>query len=394
MKKFITLILLGLIIVSCNSVKRNQKFIARGEYDRAIEFAIKKLEKDKTSSKSDAHIILLEDAFKKAVQEDIRRINFFKKENNPDASRNIYYLYRGLIERQYHLRPILPLYSISLGRNAKFKLVDYSDKIIEAKQKFLTYLYDIGKRYMNFDKTLEYRKAYTIYCELTDIQSNYKDSKELLNDAHFYGTDFIFVTIKNQSFQIIPYSLKRELLNFNTYGLDDFWTEYHSKKEHDINYNFGIILNFRSIEFSPERISEREYIRKKSIKDGWEYKRDRYGNLILDEDGKRIKIDKFKIVTAVLLETIQTKSVFIAAIVQYLDLQKEREINYHPLESEFFFENIYASYRGDERALTTEDKELINNHFISYPNNAQILLDAGEDVKLQLKEILKGNSFR
>ena len=141
-------------------------------------------------------------------------------------------------------------------------------------------------------------------------------------------------------------------------------------------------------------LAELPAMAKKRIKDGWEYKRDRNGTIINNEDGNPIKIDKYKTVTAILLETIQIKSVFVGGDVQYLNLQKGREINHHPLASEFVFENIFASYRGDERALTNEDKILVNNRFVPFPNNSRMLLDAGEDVKIQLKEILKENSFR
>ncbi|MCZ6595792.1 MAG: hypothetical protein O6943_12885, partial [Bacteroidetes bacterium] len=65
-----------LLLVSCNSVKRNRKFLATGNYDQAIEFAVKKLSKDKNSKKSGDHILLLEEAFKKANEKDIRRIEF------------------------------------------------------------------------------------------------------------------------------------------------------------------------------------------------------------------------------------------------------------------------------------------------------------------------------
>ena len=78
----------------------------------------------------------------------------------------------------------------------------------------------------------------------------------------------------------------------------------------------------------------------------------------------------------------------------YRDLQRNRDINRHPLASEFIFENVFATYYGDERALTDEDRILITNRFVPFPNNAQMLLDAADDVKLQLKQILKDHSIR
>ncbi|MAP54073.1 MAG: hypothetical protein CL605_04150 [Altibacter sp.] len=385
---------MALLLASCNSVKRNQKFVAQGNYDQAIELAVKKLQKNRDSDKSDAHIVLLEEAFVKAVDDDTRRIAFLKKENNPAASREIYHLYRDLEFRQNLIRPLLPLYSDVLGRNAKFKLVDYSVELIAAKQAYIAYLYTEADAYMDRQQIADYRTAYHIYCEIDELQPNYKDVKRLKEEAHYYGTDFVFVSLNNRSGQIIPHQLERELLDFNTYGLDDFWTEYHNERQQNIQYNLGIVLNLRDIAIAPERIFEKEVIRKKRIQDGWEYRLDRNGAIVKDSLGNPIKIDKFTNVEARLFITEQSKSVLVAGNVVYRDLIARRDLNDFPLSSEFIFENIFATYQGDKRALEDEDWNLINNRYVPFPSNSQMVLDAGEDIKLRLREILKNNSIR
>lgn len=394
MRHTITIFSLALLLVACNSVKRNQKLLAKGDYDRAIELAVKKLQKDKNSEKNDAHIVLLEEAFSKAADEDNRRISFLKKEKNPATTREIYHLYTDLEHRQKLLRPLLPLYSNALGRNAKFKLVDYSKDIIASKKAFTEYLYAEAGRYMNRNTIADYRTAYHVYCEIDELQPNYKDVRQLKDDAHFYGTDFIFVSLNNRSGQIIPHRLERDLLDFNTYGLDDFWTEYHNERQQNIDYNFGIALNFREIAISPERIFEKEELRKKTIKDGWEYKRDRKGDIVKDSLGNAIKIDKFVTVSARLFITEQTKSALVGGDVVYRDLITRRDLNSYPLATEFIFENVFATYRGDKRALDAEDWNLVNNHYVHFPSAEQMVFDAGEDIKLRLKDILKNNAIR
>ena len=94
----------------------------------------------------------------------------------------------------------------------------------------------------------------------------------------------------------------------------------------------------RNIEFSPERISEKVFHRKKEIKTGWEYKKDRYGNIVNDENGEPIKLDVYETVSADITITTQTKSVFVGGNVIYRDLQKNRDMNRYPLSSEFIFD--------------------------------------------------------
>ncbi len=383
-----------LSLASCNSVKRNQKFLASGNYDQAIDLAVKKLSKDKNSNNSGDHILLLEEAFKKAKEKDVRRIKFLEKDQNPTANREIYYTYRNLEKRQERIRPLLPLYSDELGRNARFKLVDYSDKIVAAKNKFADDLYSEASTLLSYNTTLDGRAAYERLDELHDIKPNYTNINALLNDARFQGTDFVKVSLNNRSGQIIPARLLLDLLDFNTYGLDDFWTEYHVNREAGIDYNFGISFNFREIVVSPERISEKEYFRKNRIKDGWKYKLDRNGNVMKDSLGNDIKTDVYKVVSARVMYTEQSKNVLVGGNVLYRDLIKGRDIDRYPLASEFIFENEFAKFRGDERALTEKDLDFMENNFIPFPSNAQMVLDAGEDIKARLKDILKNNSLR
>jgi len=127
MKAFYIILFTALFSVSCNSVKRTQKFVAQGNYNQAIELAVKKLQKDKDAKEYDAHIRLLEEAYLKAKEDDTRHINFLKKENSPPAAKEIYYTYLDLQARQDLIRPLLPLYSNEMGRKANFVFSDYSN---------------------------------------------------------------------------------------------------------------------------------------------------------------------------------------------------------------------------------------------------------------------------
>lgn len=392
MKAFYILLFTALLSISCNSVKRTQKFVAQGNYDEAIDLAVKKLQKDKGAKEYDAHIRLLEEAYLKAKDEDMRQIAFLKKENSPVGAKEIYYTYLDLEARQNLIRPLLPLYSNEMGRKANFIFSDYTNDIFNAKDAYIKSLYQEALVYMQRNSKQDYRSAYNVLCELDEVQPNYKDVQRLKEDAHLQGTDFVFVTLNNRTGQFIPIRLEQDLLDFNTYGLDDFWTEYHARREKGINYDLGIDLNFQTIQISPERISDRQYNRSQRILDGYNYRRDRAGNIVRDSLGNPIKIEKYINVSATINITTQQKSVFVGGDVIYRDLKRRQQINSFPLSSEFVFENVFATYRGDERALTVEDRRIIRNGFIPFPNNEQMVLDAGYDIKERFKEILRDNS--
>jgi hypothetical protein len=98
-------------------------------------------------------------------------------------------------------------------------------------------------------------------------------------------------------------------------------------------------------------------------------------------------------VTARVFTTEQSKSVFVGGTVVYTDLMAEHDLNNYPLSTEFIFENIFATFLGDERALEDEDLRLVQNRFINFPSNEQMILDAGSDIKVRLKDILKQHSI-
>ncbi len=393
MKKLLFILSMVLLLASCNSAKRNQKLLAQGDYEQAIELAIKKLQRDKTSGKNDDRIGFLEDAYKKMVAQDNRRLDLLKGLNSVSAAKETFYTYQNLAFMQDKIRPLLPL-SYKSGRQATFTMVDYNGKITAAQDLLVDALASEAQLYMNRETIADYRTAYNIYCELEELAPYYNGIQNLKEDARFYGTDFVYVTLNNRSGQIIPSRLEQDLLDFNTYGLDDFWTQYHNERNQDIAYNYGIALNFKNISIAPERVKEIEERRTKRIKDGWEYELDRNGNVKKDSLGNDIKNEKYITVSARVTYTKQTKATYVEGDVVYRDLVNRRDINKYPLATEFIFENEFARYRGDKRALNKEDLQFIRLNFVPFPSNEQMVFDAGEDIKLRLKEILNNNRLR
>lgn len=393
MKKLLFIFGIIFLLGACSSVKRNQKLLSTGNYEQAIEFGVKKLQKNQSSKKRDGHIAIVEQAFQKFVAKANRRVSFLKKQGNASGAKEIYYTYQSIEYIQDKIRPLLPMYSITLGRNAEFKLNDYGSKIIDAKKAYVEYLYQEASFYMEYQTRKDYKTAYYIYCELDDLQPNYKDVTLKKENARFYGTDFVLVDLKNSTNQIIPVSLEQELLNINTYGLDKFWTQYHNKQDTAIDYAYGITLNFREITIAPEKLNVIKQRRSKRIKDGWEYVYDGNGNVAKDSLGNDIKKDVYVTVSAKVIITTQSKSAAVGADVVYTNLNANSEINRLPIYSVFVFENVFARYTGDKRALTIQDKRLIQHPFIDFPSNEQMVYDTGEDLKLKLKEIIKNNTL-
>lgn len=396
MKKLILSISISLFLIACGSVKKTQEALNTGNYDLVINNAINQLKKNKTRKRKQQYVYLLESAYAKAVERDLSEIRFIQKERNPEKLETLYNLYVGLDNRQQLIKPLLPLPILKEGRNARFTLNDYSEEIIGAKDKLTAHLYEKASLSMlqNSGNKYTYRKTFDDLRYIEEISPNYKNVRQLMEEAHAKGTDFVLVNLNNITNKVIPKRLEDDLLNFNTYGLNDTWTVYHGNEIPEINYDFGLILDFRDIQVSPEQIREKQVIKEKQVKDGWKYALDTNGNVLKDSLGNDIKVDKFKTVRCELYEFTQFKAAKVDGQVRYVNYKTQQLIDAFPLTTEFIFEHSYADFDGDRRALDDRYRDLITVRAVPFPSNEQMIYDSGEDLKARLKAILTRNKFR
>lgn len=393
MKK-ITLILALLIIFTSCALKHTQKLVHSGDYDNAISIAVSSLASNKVKKSKQEYVSLLEEAFAKAKERDVNAIQLLEKEGNPAKIERIYQLYLNLNNRQEKIKPLLPLQIINQNREAIFQLDNYNNKLIETKNALSNYLYTNAKIALGSNNKMDIRKAFDDLNYINQINPNFKDVYKLLKEAKFKGSDFVLVSTKNETNMIIPVRLQNDLLDFNTYGLNDKWTVYHNAEQDGIRYDFGIKIRFRELLISPEQMKEKEFIKERRIKDGQKKLIDANGKEVLDEKGKVVFVDNLRDVTVKINEYKQFKSCQIEAKVDYINWNTNQLLQSFPIRSEFIFEHVYANYKGDRKAADDSYFSNFDKRAIPFPTNEQMIYDTGEDLKNKLKEIINQNSFR
>jgi hypothetical protein len=393
MKKITLLLALLIFIASC-SLKKTKELVHSGDYDNAISLAVSSLESNKEKKSKQDYVYLLEEAFAKAKERDLNALNLLEKEGNPSQIERIYQTYLGLNNRQEKIKPLLPLQLIKEGRNAIFPFENYTDKLISTKNALSSYLYANAKALLKKNNKMDFRKAFDDLTYLNQINPNFKDVNELLKEAKFKGSDFVLVSTKNETNMIIPVRLQSDLLDFNTYGLNDKWKVFHNKEQNGIDYDFGLRIHFREVIISPEQIKEKEFIKERRIKDGQKKLIDANGKEVLDEKGKVVLVDNLKDITVKINEFRQFKSCVIVAKVDYSNWLTNQLLESFPLSSEFIFENVYADYKGDRRAAEDSYYSNFDKRIVPFPSNEQMIYDTGEDLKNKLKDILNQNPIR
>ena len=392
MKK-ITLLVTLLFLTACG-VKSTRKLVASGDYDSAIEKAVNGLQSNKNAKGKQEYVYLLEEAFAKAKERDLRDIagwGWFKEPNNANNLEAIFNTFKLLHARQELIRPLLPLKLLAENRDANFPMEDYSEQITNSKNALSKYLYLNAVAALISNDKIRCRHAYDDLVYLNSINPNYKDVTKLINDAQRKGTDFVSVSTQNQTNMVIPKRLQDDLLDFSTFGLNDKWTVFHSTKQPGLTYDYGVRIDFRDIQITPERINEKEFIKEKVIKDGVKKLLDARGREVKDSLGKTIYVDNMKTIRIEIREFSQQKSVQVTAKVDYVNLKTNQLLQTFPIASEFVFKNVFASYKGDKRACENDYLSNFDRREVPFPSNEQMVYDCGEDLKSKLKEIIVRN---
>ncbi|MFS4418466.1 hypothetical protein [Maribacter sp. 2307ULW6-5] len=381
------------ILAACSGVKRTQEDLNTGNYGAVMDRAIRNIAENKTKKSNQPFIVLLESAFKKNTQRELGTIAFLQKDGNPAHFDKIYQSLASLNSFQDRISSLLPLYINDENREARFQFNNYDDDLLAAKDNLVHYLYDNANAALaNARGKADYRNAYEDLTYLDGLHPNFKNTRELMAQAHAKGISYVLIEIQNNTDKVIPARLEDELLNMSTYGLDDHWTAYHTNKV-NVDYDYLMSLSFDDIAISPEQIRERQMSKERQIKDGYQLARDTNGNIVKDSLGNEIKIDRFKTVRCDFYQFTQFKSAQVTGIVSFTDLRSQQQLDQYPLTSEFMFEHSYANYEGDKRALDNDLVALLQLARVPFPTNEQMVYDAGEDLKNNLKQILQRQRF-
>ncbi len=392
MKK-ITFLLLLTFLMGCG-VKQTRNYLMSGDYDSAINNAVESLKSNKERKGKQDYIYLLEEAFAKAKARDLQDVSLLVKENNPAQLEKVYTTYVNLDARQQKIKPLLPLFLMKENRNAIFPFDDYSNEIVKSKMELSKYLYANSKALLGTNNKMNCRRAYDDFVFLDKINPNYKDARNLMNEAMAKGLDYVNVFAKNETNMVIPQGLQNDLLDFSTYGLDDKWTVFHNNRQKNVNYDYGLIVNFRQINISPEQVKEREFVKERQIKVGTKKLLDAQGNVVRDSKGNIMMVDDLQPTRVSIYEFGQFKSAQVVAKVDYIDFKTNQLLQTFPLESTFNFQNTYATYKGDRRAADDDYVSFFDRRAMPFPSSEQMVFDCGEDLKLKLKSIISRNRFR
>jgi len=356
--------------------------LQKGEYDRAIEKAVKKLRKDPGNDKE---LYVLKEAYTKANSFDLEQISFLEKEGRSENYVRIYQLYGRLDRRQDRIKT-LPTRLMS-----EFRIVNYDDELIASKEQAAETAYQQGLDYLNLGGKENARRAFYEFENVQSLYPNYKDVNDLQKEAAYLGTNQVLFIVENNSEVMLPERFESELRKISLGDLNNRWIQYSVYENEDVDYDYFVALNINRITLSPEGLEREKYSETTEIQDGTRYVLDDRGNVMKDSLGNDIKVPNMVNVTADIQTQRQFKEATVGGSLDYVDLRTEQLVRSENIGVTAVFEHISGSYTGDERALSQDSKEVIERNAVPFPDDEFMLMDAATLLKERAKDIMYRN---
>jgi len=383
MKRIVPFIFVLFILLSgCGSSKKQ---LEKGNYDAAIQKAVKQLRKDKTDAKQ---IDILEQAYKVANEQDNERVRMLKMEAKANNWDQIYLVYKALNDRQSLVRTATPLNL--KGRSVDFPYVDYMPEMINAKQKAADFYYAHGNELMKSGIKGSYRQAFAEFVRAKEYVGDYEGIDSKIQEAKIQGISRVFISIQNTSILKFPKEFEDDLLALDLPRLNSEWVEYHTQNLNDnTQYDYFVNVNVRNVAVSPDQSQHLDSVIKRDIEDGYSYVLDKKGNVMRDSLGNDIKQKKYKTVQCALVETIQTKACRIDGDVEVIQVNPNKVVKKDPIGAQSNFENISSRALGDLQALNAKQLERTKTSTVPFPTDIEMIMRCSESLKLAIRGMIQ-----
>lgn len=371
------LLFLVFTIFACSSP---QKSIESGNYDQAINDAVLSLKKNPDNSKQ---ALYLQEAYNKATAEDLARIEQLEQNaaQNPENWVEIFSIYDGMEIREIAVIPVLPLYAD--GRELELNMPDVSAKLEQAKINASSELYGKANNLLAQGDRQSAREAYELFDQLVEFNFNYRDARSKREQAKIAGSTNVYVEMNNQTGTSLPSAFKTDLLSFREGSFTDPWILYSATKEPGVVYDYNVDLNISQLIVGRDQEQQRQYREQNRVVVGYDTRK--------DSEGNAVRVPRYANVYADVLEVRQYKPIRIAGQVVYKD-KTGTTLATIPVEREEAWQNIYAQFRGDQRALSQETVQKIQNGEQPFPSEQEFYEISGKLLNQVVVQVFEENA--
>lgn len=372
MKHILYLCLLSIIFYGCTGSKN---YLDRGDEDRALSDAIKKINRSPGDENAINAIPVL---YTNIKTRHLAKIESLKKDKDPERWKQIIKEYDDLQNA----------YDAIMNSAAAFKLVNaesFSSNIYDAKQSAAGEYYHNGQAYLEKSGRDNAKKAYTSFKTAVKFVPGYKDANEKAAEAYekaivnvvinpIQDNSFFFNsgwgnTGYNYSNEYFQQSLVRDLsgMNKDRYPAR-FYTDWQARRD-NIQPNWVVDLKLRNIDIP--------------YPSNYTYARNASSNIQIGTDTSGNPV--YKTVYANLNITRSNFTARADMDVTISEVATRKNISYRNFREEYQWQEESATYNGDSRALSAQDWELVNRSRMGSPGKEDVLNELFKKLYPQVK---------
>ncbi len=358
-----------------------EKLIEKGEYDKAIDYCVKRLEDGRGNK--DKLYPSLKRAYEEANRLDLERVIELKSKGMPEIWFDVFLAYSDLQKRYLTLARIEEkLQQDQVNINP----VNFTKDLEASRNNAVAYLYAHSVSLIKKGTKEDAAQASIELFMITKLYSEYKDVEVLLRQALGGSSELALLEIRNLSDASLPPDFISNMEDFALTYREKKYLSYVTKSEPGQDYSLIIAINITEVNVAPGTVSEKEYTT--SHKDP-----DSFSSSYTDES-KRIEDKKHPDYNKCKIKEIhQLKTAVMKGNVRYIDGKSGKVLYIVPLTARSLFENRTATASGDMFACPPEIYELIDKPKKKFPKNADMIYKVGEEFKFLVKGIIWNDAF-
>jgi tetratricopeptide (TPR) repeat protein len=362
-------IVISSLAISC---KTATKLYEKGRYDEAVELAAKKLQKDPNDPKL---LNVLQNAYRFAVDDHESRIRNYSTSNNELKWEWTYNEYADLQRLYESIRRSPDVFS-------RVRPTDYSSYMVTYGEKAGQVRYDRGVTLMSNNDKLSYRKAYREFQSALGFVPGDIDIRQKMEESYRLAVVNIVIlgVEERSSYQYSSYNSRyrsfddnilRYLQGHNGNEFVKYYSEFEARNrniraDQFVDVRFSSINVGRTFDERNTRTVSKEVVIKETV-----YRPDS----VVKEYAK------------VSAQITTTKRSLRSEGLMQITVRDENNMRLwsDTYSGQHFWVTEFASYTGDSRALSDEDKQLVNRQQQYPPREEEIIRCIMDEIQAKVE---------
>ncbi len=372
MKRYLYIFLVAILLSACGSSRNS---IANTPQDKALITAIKKLDKDPQNITIQN---TLSELYKNSTEVHLDNIKVYETLNGVEK-------WDKIIKEFAALQKVSEIINSSSYAKNLLKIPSFIAEAEVAKQNAAEDFYNVGLNYLNENDKESSRKAYYAFQKAISFVSGYKDAKRQMEQAY-----------QNSILNIVINPVRDDSYFYSSIGRNRFGNSFNSdylqrSLVRDLGGNnlnspahYFTDIDAQRMRVTPDWIVDLTWVNL-DIPQPYtqQYNRQVTKQIQIGSDTANKPVYK------TVLATLHITKKYFTAIgdleCRITEYQSGNNINLNRYSSQVDWEQEYATYSGDSRALSNVDLAILNNRNYRMPRKEDILNELYQKIYPQVK---------